>query len=159
MHDINHALGVIREILRLPDLELNGDGQAEIDFGDGLSIYVTRVEEAVAEWSFRLPDLAAADPSMMRAMLEANCLGTGTGAGRLGLEGDGAGAIYCERWDVRDLDAAAVERRFSALVAYGTYWKTEGTDLVLAQAEKHRSADTALPVPSADDEPEMVLRV
>lgn len=158
MHDTNHALGVVREKLDLPTLELSADDHAEIDFGDGFSIFVTGIEPTVVEFSFRLSDLAAPDPAMMRALLEANALGAGTGAGRLALEADGNEPLYCERWDVAVLDAAAVEARFAALVAYGTYWKTEGTDLILAAADKHRTAERIVPNAPLSDMPEIILR-
>ncbi|WP_062012110.1 type III secretion system chaperone [Aureimonas sp. AU4] len=160
MQDINHALSVIADKLSLANLSLNTNGQAEIVFGDGLSIYVTRVEPAVAELSFRLPHLDFADPPMMRAMLEANCLGAGTGPGRLGVDADRGECIYSERWEISDLSAARVEAKLASLIQYGVFWRTKGTDLLLSEAEKHRQSDEGdAPLVEQHDEQPMILRV
>lgn len=136
MHDVNHALAVLGEKLKLPDLKLNENGQSEIAFGDGLSIYITEIDRRTAEMSFRLRDLDFADAAMMRAMLEANCLGSGTGGGRLALDPANGQAIYCERWDVAAMEAGAVEERFTTLMQYGAFWMTEGAAALMSEAER-----------------------
>ena len=82
MQNIEHAVKIIGEKLSLPNLALNQNGQAELKFGEQFSAYITKIDDTSMELSFWLRDLDFANPTMMKAMLEANCLGAGTGAGR-----------------------------------------------------------------------------
>lgn len=135
MHDVEHALEVIKEAAGLAQLELNANKQAEIKFADGLVAHITQIDKTNLELSFRLPDLAFASMGMLRAMMMANFLGAGTGAGRLALDPGKEEILYCERWDVTDIDARNVARKFSEFVLAGGYWLTEGGDRVIAAGE------------------------
>lgn len=135
MHTIEHALAVVSERLGLKDLTLNHDGQAELAFADGLKAHVTRISTTVMELSFPLPRLSYAKPSMMRAMLAANFLGQLTGPGRLAIDPLKEDVVYCERWDVSEMDAAGIERRLVAFIGQGTLWLTKGSDQLIVEGE------------------------
>lgn len=135
MHDVNHLLDVLKTSLGLPKLAFDGDGRAEIVLPDAGSIYLARIEPQILELSFRLRGLDNPDLAMARAMLQANCLGMAVGAGRLALDPGGGRAFYCLRWNVGPMSAAEVEREFDRFGQLVAFWATEGTDLVLAEAE------------------------
>jgi hypothetical protein len=157
MQDINHALSVLAAKLGIASLQLNDNRQAEIVFADGFSLYITEMEAGIAEMSFPLQDLDYATPAMMRAMLEANCLGQGTGAGRLAIDSGNGEALYCERWDVTAMDARQIETRFTQLTQYGLFWRTEGSALLVEEAGKHEAA--ASPEVEPEETGELYLRL
>ncbi|MDO1585063.1 type III secretion system chaperone [Rhizobium oryzicola] len=157
MQDVNHALSVLADTLGIPQLQLNADKQAGIVFTDGLSVYITEIEPGIAEMSFPLRELDHESPAIMRAMLAANCLGHGTGAGRLAIDEGNDEALYCERWDVTTMDARQIEQRFSQLSQYGLFWRTEGLELLEAEADKHEKAAVASELPGAGPD-EVMLR-
>ena len=147
MHDVNHLIDVLKTKLGLPQLAFDSDGRAEIILPDAGSIYLARIEPQILELSFRLPGLDNPDLKMARAMLQANCLGMGVGAGRLALDLQRGRAFYCLRWNVAPMSAADVEQDFDRFGQLVAFWATEGTDLVLAEAEP----DTAGPEDWSDE--------
>ena len=136
MNDINHTLNLLRTLLSLPELDLNEDGQVEIDLAEGLTTHLTKIDDHTLECSFRLPELDIASPGMMAAMLAANFLGAATGAGRLAIDPTKHEAIYCERWQVDELTAESLEARLLSFATGGTFWLTTGSDSLVKEAEQ-----------------------
>ena len=155
----HHALKTLAGHLGLGDTEFDADDRLTIRLGDGATMYGARIDDDNIEWSVPLPDLDYADPDMMAVMLEVNCLGAGTGAGRMAVDPDNA-AFYGERWITRGMEADEVERRFDELAVQATYWLTEGGDLLLERAQARQAAqgDTR-PLGGASDGDAMMLRV
>jgi hypothetical protein len=162
MNDAQHALTVLAGKLGLPSLAYNASGAAEVILGGGMSVYLSKLDGATVEASVRLEDLDFANAEMMQAMLEANFMGAGTGAGRLAVDSDTGETIYCCRWHVTDMDATALEARFAEFAELGLFWATEGGEQLRQHAgalreERERLRREATPPPverawDADDE-------
>ncbi|MFN3145849.1 MAG: type III secretion system chaperone [Paracoccaceae bacterium] len=162
MNDAEQALTVLAGKLGLPSLAYNANGAAEVILGGGMSVYLSKVDSTIVEASVRLEDLDFADAEMMQAMLEANFLGAGTGAGRLAVDSDTGETIYCCRWHVGEMDATALEARFADFAELGLFWATEGgeqlrqhADALRDERERLRREDTPPPIErawDADDE-------
>lgn len=135
MHSVEHTLTVVAEKLGLTTLQLNDAGQAELVLGEALTAYITRLDAMAMELSFRLPRISYSRPSMMRAMLVANHLGTLTGPGRLAIDPGNEEAVYSERWDVGAMNVDDVERRLKAFIRSGAYWLTQGSDDLIAEGD------------------------
>ncbi|MDN2582502.1 type III secretion system chaperone [Aquibium sp. ELW1220] len=154
--DAGQTIRTLATKLGLNDTAFDADGRLTIELGRGAVIHAARLDDHTVEWSVPLPDVDFADPAMMRVMLEANCLGAGTGAGRLAVDGDLA-AYFCERWVVRGMDEKETERRFDEMAAVAAYWLGDGADLLMerAQASRHNGRDH---VPPPADEDMLVMR-
>jgi len=154
--DAGQTIRTLAAKLGLNDTAFDTDGRLTIELGRGAVIHAARLDDHTVEWSVPLPDIDFADPAMMRVMLEANCLGAGTGAGRLAVDGDLA-AYFCERWVVRGMDEKETERRFDEMAALAAYWLGDGADLLMekAQASRQNARDAA---PPAADEDMLVMR-
>lgn len=133
MKDVNHAMSVLRQRAGIADLAFNADGQAELVIERAVSVYVTRVSDAVLEMSARIAALdGRLEREVMERLLVANSLGDGTGHSRLAIDPRTRGALLCERVDVTALEAAPFEARFVAFVRHAAYWQAEGARDVLA---------------------------
>jgi hypothetical protein len=154
MTTIAHVLDAMAGKLGMSNIELNAEGQVEIDFGTDFVAHITRVDANTLELSFRLPNLDFASQSMMLAMLAANFLGQATGFGRLAVDPVKFEAIYCERWDVTEMNPGVVERRTDEFVRAGAYWFGQGTDTLVEAARALGDADEpgAPPPVSSRDE-------
>lgn len=155
--DAGQTIRTLARKLGLGDDAFDAEGQLTIDLGKGAVIHAARLDDHVVEWSVPLPDVDFADPAMMRVMLEANCLGAGTGAGRLAVDGDLA-AYFCERWVVRGMDEKETERRFDEMATVAAYWLGEGADLLMEKAEQRRQHGARDASPPAADEEMLVMR-
>jgi Tir chaperone protein (CesT) family len=151
MTTIAHVLDAVAAKLGMSGLELNADGQVEIDFGNGFEAHITRVDASTLELSCRLPNLDLASPAMMAAMLSANFLGQATGFGRLAVDPVKLETIYCERWDVSEMSPGMVERRTEGFVRAGAYWYSEGTDTLVEAAREIGNADKGDAPPFSSD--------
>ena len=147
MTTIAHVLDAISAKLGMSGIELNADGQVEIDFGNGFVAYITRVDPNLLELSFPLPNLDFATDGMMAAMLAANFLGQATGFGRLALDPVKLEAIYCERWDVTEMSPGIVDRRTEEFVRAGAYWFSQGTDTLVEAARAIGDSDESAKAP------------
>lgn len=161
MTTIAHVLDGVAAKLGMSGIELNADGQVEIDFGNDFVAHITRLDATTLELSFRLPNLDFATPGMMAAMLSANFLGQATGFGRLALDPVKLETIYCERWDVTEMSPGVVERRTEGFVRAGAYWFSEGSDLLVdaSRALGDLDAAAAAPPPTASGEFGGLLRL
>lgn len=161
MTTIAHVLDGVAAKLGMSGIELNADGQVEIDFGNDFVAHITRLDATTLELSFRLPNLDFATPGMMAAMLSANFLGQATGFGRLALDPVKLETIYCERWDVTEMSPGVVERRTEGFVRTGAYWFSEGSDLLVdaSRALGDLDAAAAAPPPTASGEFGGLLRL
>lgn len=136
--DARQAMLTIAQALELAEVDFDAQGQRTFILAPQLVIHAARIDAETIEWSVPLPDIDFADPAMMAVMLEANCLGAATGAGRLSVD-RGAAAYFGERWILRALDDAEVQRRFGDLAATAAYWLAEGSDRLLEEAAALRS--------------------
>ncbi|MDO6966461.1 type III secretion system chaperone [Rhizobium alvei] len=155
MTTIAHVLDAMSAKLGMSGIELNADGQVEIDFGNGFVAYITRIDSNMLELSFPLPNLDFATHGMMAAMLAANFLGQATGFGRLALDPVKLEAIYCERWDVAEMSPGIVDRRTEAFVRAGAYWFSQGSDTLVEAARTigdHDEPVAAQPAVSGRDD-------
>jgi hypothetical protein len=155
--DAGQTIRTLARKLGLTDDAFDADGRLTIELGKGAVLYGARIDDETIEWSAPLPDLDFADPAMMWVMLEANCLGAGTGAGRLAVDGEHA-AYFCERWVVRGMDEKETERRFDELGAGAVYWLGDGADLLMEKAKTRRQGDGRDAGPPAADEDMLVMR-
>ena len=153
MHAIHRTLDALKAALDLPALDLDANGQVELAFSGDLVVHLTRAGDDAIEFSVRLPGLDSATPAMMRAMLGANLLGGATGAGRLALDVVKDEVVYCERWLVADLDAAAVERRLAGFLETAAYWLTEGTGTLVEET----AGIVEAPAPAAATSPDAYM--
>ncbi|MFS8180095.1 type III secretion system chaperone [Pseudovibrio denitrificans] len=131
MHSADRVTAVISQTLGLPELAFDGSGHAELVFEGSFSGFLSRVDDSNLEFSFYLPDLNLSDPSILTAMLMANCRGNATGSGRLAIDEDSMQALYCERWSVADVQDHKVPERLIDLVSTAAFWLAEGTHSVL----------------------------
>lgn len=161
MTTIAHVLDGVARKLGMSGIELNADGQVEIDFGNDFVAHITRIDATTLELSFRLPNLDFATPGMMAAMLSANFLGQATGFGRLAMDPAKMETIYCERWDVSEMTPGVVERRTEGFVRTGAYWFSEGGSMLVDAARALGDFDIAAsaPPPAADSEFGGLLRL
>ena len=149
--DARQAMLSIAQALDLTEGDFDAQGQRTFVLGPRLVVHAARIDADTIEWSVPLPDIDFADPAMMAVMLEANCLGAATGAGRLSVDRDAA-AYFGERWILRGLDDAEVQRRFGDLAATAAYWLAEGSDRLLEDAAARRSnAQPAKRLPAAGE--------
>ncbi|WP_187968414.1 type III secretion system chaperone [Aquibium microcysteis] len=155
--DAGQTIRTLATKLGLSDTAFDADGRLTIELGRGAVLYAARLDDHVVEWSVPLPDIDFADPAMMWVMLEANLLGSGTGAGRLAVDGDHA-AFFCERWVVRGMDEKETERRFDEMAAVAAYWLGEGADLLMEKAEQRRLRGARDAAPPAAGEEMLVMR-
>ncbi len=135
MQDANHALSVLRNRTKIANLEFDTAGQVELVIEDSLSIFLSRVSDTEIEFSSSidaLDDKISVD--VMKAMLTANALGAGTGTARLALDAGTGEALVCDRVDVRLVDAAGFEARFTTFVRTAAFWATDGARDLLAAA-------------------------
>lgn len=143
MNDIQHTLSVLSDHVGQGDIRLNNNGQAQLEFGDGFGLYITKLDDEALEFSCRLSDLDYADHAMAQLMLEANYMGEETGPGRISVDPTNGEAFYSERWTVSHMDAKAVESAFSDCITRAGYWLTDGAEELLAKAEDLRDRMSA----------------
>lgn len=152
MHNVEHALTVMAQSLGVPDIRLNQEGQTELVLAQGFSAYVTKIDDVQLELSIRLPDLTYATPSMSRALLAANCLGSLSGSGRLAIDVARQEVIYCERWMVNELQAEMVDRKLATFIAHAAFWLTKGSEEVIAEGDRDVAERRAREETAAIDE-------
>lgn len=134
--NISQMLDSVADALEMKTIRLEGGAYAEIAVVEGFSIHLTRIDDTSLELSTPLPQLKPGDPALLRALMEANFLGAATGSGRLAIDSGRNEVLFCERLDGESLSAEGVRPRVRAFLARAAFWRTEGTDLALAEARK-----------------------
>jgi hypothetical protein len=155
--DAAQTIRTLARKLGLGNDAFDADGRLTIQLGHGAVVYAARIDDDSIEWSVPLRGIDFADPAMMAVMLEANCLGAGTGPGRLAVDGDLA-AYFCERWIVRGMDDREAERRFDEMASVAAYWLGEGADLLIEKSKTRRQGDGLDADAPAGDEDLVVMR-
>jgi hypothetical protein len=133
MHDVNHAIDFLRERTGLSQLALDHDGHAELIFDGNYAVDLYRIDARQLELCSILDQPAPGAPTRetLVALLTANYLGDGTGAGRIALDPRNQNILLCERLDVTTLDASAFERRVLDFVAHVAVWNSGKLDDLL----------------------------
>ena len=132
MQSVDHAIETLATALKLPGLALNAQDHVEIVVEDLVRIDLLKVSDTELELSTALPDLEGLiTPARMQAMLNANCVGAATGAGRLALDPATGRPLYCQRLNVARLDAAGLEVAMMEYTRAALFWLGEGTDTLL----------------------------
>lgn len=116
-------------------LSADTDGHLSVPLDDGRVLDIRRFDDTTVDIAILLdifPDLF--DAADLRTLLAANYLGVGSGAGRIGLDGDDV--ILCDRLVVTELDAGTAEARIEALVNRADYWaSTDAAQMFVRQPD------------------------
>jgi hypothetical protein len=144
MHDVDHAMTVLRERTGLHDLTLNRSGLVEMVFDDDLVVRFHRVDENALELVAKIGSLGAT-PTVDRltALLFANHLGQTTGPARIAVDRHDGAIVLGERLNVKDLDAGALENRLLAFVQYAKTWASGRVEALLAEPDAPSSTVAA----------------
>lgn len=126
MRDVDEAIGALRTISGLEELELDSDGQVQLTFDDDVPLGIVKVDDGAIEVFSAVPssgvELTAA---RLMAILSANLLGSLTGSARIGLDQRDETLVLCQRIDLELYDAVRFEKCILDFLIRASFLRSE----------------------------------
>ena len=125
MRDVNHAIGNLRQLTKLPALDFDGAGNLTLIFDGTTPLNLAKIDDKTLEvWSDLKGLGSASNTDTLRLVLEANHLGEGTGSARLAIAPGQNSFVLCERIDVEPLSDQQFADRIIGFLKYVTFWNS-----------------------------------
>lgn len=135
MNDVNRAVANLGRMAGIAGLELDAHGALSLVFNDETTVNLSRVDDRTIELWTPIGGInaSAGGETALRALLEANYLGEGTGSARLALAPETGSVVLCERFDVGPASEHEFGDRIVQFLKYAAFWASpEGGRQTLA---------------------------
>ncbi len=125
MRDVNHAIDNLRQLTKLPSLDLDAAGNLTLIFDGTTPLNLAKIDGRTVEVWSELQGLGStSDAGTLLRLLESNHLGEGTGAARLAVAPGRSTFVLCERIDVEPLSDTQFGERIIGFLKYVTFWNS-----------------------------------
>ena len=138
----DRALDLALEHLGVDGASLDDAGRQTLEFGDGIPAQIEELDDTTVRLVAFIDAIKLTEPLAKREVLEANCLGAGTGAARYSADTVTGRAKLSQTVDLAPLDDEGFAAALHQFTGHVAYWMAEHADQLNVQiaSDKHAKA-------------------